>query len=361
MPVWWCRFNKLHLLEFLTVIKMSKNSKSIIAFVAVFFFLMSAYLYLYFWQIGRPVVAEWWLKNTIEKKEILSDSTPGPRIVIISGSNSLFGISGDVIEKKTGMKVVNLALHASLDIDYLAYILRRNIRNGDIVIAPLEYEYYRRDSTPTTWFVTNMLGWGGDYIKSRNFLDQARLITFTNKDRVVEGLLTGGSLKYAPLDEVIATVSASDFTYKKYLYSSMDRYGSMQMAYYDQGILVRMERQQDKYEGMLSYGKTDLAFTDYAESGINKLKNITEASGGMFYVTWPASIKTKFFNKDDKQAKLFTKNIKDKLTAMHVRVLCDPFYANLDFKLFTDTIYHLNRDGSVIRSDRLAECINRGK
>lgn len=302
-------------------------------------------------------MAEWWLKNTIEKKELLSDSTPGPRIVIISGSNSLFGISGDVIEQKTGMKVVNLALHASLDIDYLAYILRRNIRSGDIVIAPLEYEYYRRNATPTTWFVTNMLGWGGEYVKSMNIYDQSRLFIYTNKDRVIEGVLTGGDLKYAPLEEVISTSPASDFSYKKYLYSSMDRYGSMQMAYYDQGMLVRMEKQQDKYEGMLSYGKTDLAFTDYAERGINKLKNITELSGGKFYVTWPASIKTKFFNKDDRQAKVFTKNINDKLTAMHVNVLCDPFYANLDFKMFSDTIYHLNRTGSVIHSERLDECL----
>lgn len=361
MPVWWCRFNKFHLLELLTVMKMSKNSKSIITFVAVFVLFMSAYIYLYFWQIGRPVVAEWWLKNTIEKKEILSDSTPGPRIVIISGSNSLFGISGDVIEKKTGMKVVNLALHASLDIDYLAYILRRNIRSGDIVIAPLEYEYYRRDGTPTTWFVTNMLGWGGEYVKSLNIYDLVRLITFTNKDRVIEGILTGGDLKYAPLEEVIATTPASDFEYKKYLYSSMDRYGSMQMSYYDQGMLVRMERQQDKYEGMLSYGKKDLSFTDYARSGISKLKNITEASGGTFFVTWPASIKTKFFNRDDQQAIAFTKSIKENLESMHVRVLCDPFYANLDFKMFSDTIYHLNRTGSVIRSQRLAECLVKRK
>lgn len=341
--------------------EMTKNKKSIIAFVVVFLAGMSAYLYVYFWQTGRPVVAEWWLKNTLEKKELISDSTRSPRILFISGSNSLFGISGDVIEKKTGMKVVNLALHASLDIDYLVYVLRRNIKPGDIVIAPLEYEYYRRDDKPTTWFVTNMLAWGDDYVKSRNVYDLARLITFTNKDRIIEGVLTGGEKKYVSLDEVSSTEPTADFSYKKYLYTSLDKYGSMQMPYYDQGVLVRMERQQDKYEGTLSYAKTDLTFTDYAKSGINKLKNITEASGGKFYITWPASIKTKFFNKEDQKAITFTKSIRDNLTAMHIRVLCDPFYANLDFKKFTDTIYHLNRDGSVIRSERLAECLNKSK
>lgn len=120
------------------------------------------YFYLYFMQIGKPVVAEWWLKNTIEKKELISEATHGPRVVFISGSNSLFGISGDIIERKTGMKVVNLGLHANLDIDYLVYILRRNIKEGDIVIAPLEYQYYRKDNTPTSWVVTNMPAWGGN-------------------------------------------------------------------------------------------------------------------------------------------------------------------------------------------------------
>lgn len=341
--------------------KMSKYSKSIIAFVAVFVFLMSAYLYLYFWQIGRPVVAEWWLKNTLEKKELISDSTNTPRIVFISGSNSLFGISGDVIEKKTGMKVVNLALHAGLDIDFLVYVLRRNIKPGDIVIAPLEYQYYRKDSNPTTWFITNMLGWGGDYVRSRNLYDQIKLFTFTNKDRVIEGLLTGGDAKYASIEEVSSSVPSVDYSYKKYVYTSLDKYGSIQMLYYSQGILAKMERQQNKYEEILSYGKSNLTFTDYAKSGIGKLKNITEDSGGTFFVTWPASIKTKFFNKDDQQAKAFAKNIKETLESMHVHVLCDPFYANQDFKMFSDTIYHLNRTGSVIRSERLAECLVKRK
>ncbi|ELO0856429.1 hypothetical protein ACY2PI_002271 [Citrobacter amalonaticus] len=336
---------------------MSKNSKSIITFVAVFVLFMSAYIYLYFWQIGRPVVAEWWLKNTIEKKEMISDATPGPRIVIISGSNSLFGISGDVIEKKTGMKVVNLALHASLDIDYLVYVLQRNIKKGDIVIAPLEYQYYRRDSTPTTWFINNTLAFGGDYFRSKSIIDQMKFITFTHKDRVIEGLLTGGQNKFLSLGDVASTPPDEAFSYRKYLFTSLDKYGSMQMAYYDQGALVRMEKQQKKYEEILSYGKNDLSFTNYAEAGINQLKSITEANGGQFYVTWPASINNKYFNKDDKEAQAFSNNIKVKLAAMHIRVLCDPFYANLGFKMFTDTIYHLNRTGSVIRSERLSECL----
>ncbi|GEM_PF-1594257 len=345
----------------MTVIKVTKNIKLIITFATLSALLFAGYVCAYYMQIGKPVIAEWWLKNTLEKKELISESTTGPRIVIISGSNSLFGISGDVMERKTGMKVVNLALHANLDIDYLVYVLRRNIKKGDIVIAPLEYEYYRRDETPTTWFITNMLGWGGDYVRTRSVYEQARLLSFTSKDRVIEGLVTGGPNKYAPYDEVKAMQPASDYSYRPYLYTSLDKYGSMQMPYYDQGILVRMELLQDKYRGTLSYGKTDLSFTDYARDGIMAMKDITEAAGGKFYGTWPASIHSQFFNKDDKQAKIFSQNIKEKMAALHIRMLCDPFYANLDFKMFTDTMYHLNRTGSMIRSERLALCLSKAE
>lgn len=340
---------------------MAKNIKLIITFVFLSSALFMGYFYLYFMQIGKPVVAEWWLKNTIEKKELISEATHGPRVVFISGSNSLFGISGDIIERKTGMKVVNLGLHANLDIDYLVYILRRNIKEGDIVIAPLEYQYYRKDNTPTSWVVTNMPAWGGEYLHTLSIYKQIRLISFTNKDRIIEGLMLKNENKYVSIDKVASAAPSNNYSYKKYLYTSLDQYGSMQMAYYDQGVLVKMERRQDKYEDILSYGKDDLSFTKHAQMGINKLKEITESHGGKFYITWPASIKNKFFNKDDKQAQIFSKNIKDKLQGMNISVLCDPFYANLEFKMFTDTIYHLNRSGSIIRSERLAECLNQSQ
>jgi len=340
---------------------MSKNHKSLAVFIISFTFCLVAYVGVFFWQIGRPVIAEWWLKNTAEKKESISRTSGSSRIVFISGSNSLFGISGDVIAAKTGRDVVNLGLHAGLDIDYLVYFLKKNIKQGDIVIAPLEFKYYLRDEKPTSWVISNMLAWGGEYIKQLSMFEMIKFITYTSKDRIVEGVITGGDNKYDDLDKVLATPFATLHTYRPYNYSSLDRYGSMQMAYYNQGVLVRMQKQQSNYEKILSYDKNDLSFTSHAAEGILALKKIAESNGGEFYVTWPASIDNHWFNNHDQQSIIFTDNIKTHLNEIGVKVICDPFYSNLDFKLFTDTIYHLNRDGSVIRSERLAECLSRSR
>lgn len=84
-----------------------------------------------------------WIYYAYQKKEDYGRYIKDRRkIVIISGSNSLFGLSAEQIEQKLSLPTINYAVHAGLGIDFLLYKSRKIINDGDIVILPLENIHY---------------------------------------------------------------------------------------------------------------------------------------------------------------------------------------------------------------------------
>jgi len=64
-----------------------------------------------------------------------------PHLIVISGSNALYSIDSPTLEAALGRPVTNLAQHWGLGL-YAAERLTEHLRPGDVVLAPLEYEYY---------------------------------------------------------------------------------------------------------------------------------------------------------------------------------------------------------------------------
>jgi hypothetical protein len=75
-------------------------------------------------------------------KQLLLEREPSPRIVMVGGSNLVFGINSPEIERRTAYHPVNMGLNVG---DGLAFMLRNvepRLRPGDIVIVSPEYENF---------------------------------------------------------------------------------------------------------------------------------------------------------------------------------------------------------------------------
>ncbi len=70
------------------------------------------------------------------------------KLVVISGSNSLYGISCARILAKTAMPCVNGGTAATFDFSYTVNLLQPYLRRGDIVYMPLEYNIYLEHTSP---------------------------------------------------------------------------------------------------------------------------------------------------------------------------------------------------------------------
>jgi hypothetical protein len=95
-------------------------------------------------KTDRMVGTADWLDVMLKKKaEMVSQTEPnGRRILIVSGSNALLGISAKNIAQTTGVKTINLGSHAGLGGEYILNWAEKFIRKDDIILMPLEYDLY---------------------------------------------------------------------------------------------------------------------------------------------------------------------------------------------------------------------------
>jgi hypothetical protein len=69
-------------------------------------------------------------------------SLPSPKLVFIGGSNLMFGLDGERIEKELGVGVVNMGFNGFLGPRFLINEVRDSLHAGDVVVVSFEYEAY---------------------------------------------------------------------------------------------------------------------------------------------------------------------------------------------------------------------------
>ncbi len=82
-----------------------------------------------------------WEHDLFGYKDRIAAGKPSPKIIIVGGSNALFGVSASQIESELGIPAVNYAN----DVWLSTYLLERGkavAGKGDIMLIPLEYEFY---------------------------------------------------------------------------------------------------------------------------------------------------------------------------------------------------------------------------
>lgn len=327
-------------------------------FVIASFGMLSYYL-LYTHQMGAPVKAEWWLKEAVVKKTKLLEKIDAPeRIIIISGSNSLFGFDSTVIEKGTGIPTFNFGLHASLDISYLEKIAKKITKQGDIIIAPLEYSFYLRENRYSDWFINNMLGWGSDYISDLSFIDKLKFFSHTEAKRVFEGLLATPRVVMASDYDVNRFIPRGE--YRGYSYKSVKTNGDIITPDGSTKYVMDLVNGKADKSNILNY-QSDKKPQRYSISQIQKLKKTIESKGGRLIIIWPVSMETKFFNANNELSTSFIHLISTEMSNSGINVYCDPYEFNIHHSYFFDTYYHLNNKGEVLRSKKVMECLKREK
>ena len=67
----------------------------------------------------NPAKGSYWIAKVLTyQDELLEASKDKPRLIIIGGSNGLYGFDGNYLEKYSGYDVVNLAVHLGFDLPF---------------------------------------------------------------------------------------------------------------------------------------------------------------------------------------------------------------------------------------------------
>lgn len=306
-------------------------------------FLISTIVFLSFvsFQIGSPTESSRWISEINTIKSRIAESINKPKLIVVSGSNGLFGISCQMIQKETEFPCVNGATSAGLQLDYIVYFARSLASEQDIVLLALEYGMYKYDGKVSDVLIDYVLARDPDYIISSNLIRKIRLLGGMSFKRLTKGIIA----KFQPPKK----------RKDGYQSNTIDDYGDetnnseANMTEYHYQRVASEQPMQSLLEG--GY------FT--STTGMNVIKefvNWCRQNNIKVIATWPNTIGFEEYAKPETEK--YFQSIKDFYQSIEVDILGQAQDFMYDRSFFYDTIYHLNDRGTRRRTQKLIELLS---
>lgn len=314
--------------------KTSKYLSSIISgiLLSILIFLLAV-----FYQLGAPTESSRWTYELYTIKTKIAESIKTPKIVVVAGSNALFGISCKIIREETKFPCVNAATYAGLGIDYILDRGRSLLQPGDTVILPLEYEFYTDDGKLNGALIDYVLARDLEYLKSLNLLDQIRFITGVSMTRVQDGILAR-----------LGTPKQWQSHYKsKNLNQYGDDTGNRASDMTKKEFKALEELQPKELQGYIK--------SSYGMKAINNFVYWSQKNNIKVIATWPNTFWFEAYQ--EQKAKEFFQSINDFYQTIKVPLLGTYRDFMYDKSMFYDTSYHMNDKGVRYRTKQLIDLL----
>jgi hypothetical protein len=306
-------------------------------------------------QLGAPVAAEYWVPEAAVVKLATARSLPGPKIVVVGGSNALFGVDSALIERETRRPTVNLGLHAGLSLDYLLAIARPVLSPGDVVVLSLEYGYYETVNPSPSWFSSNIMAWDPGYLRGLRPAERLDFALSAAAKRVVNGAVAA---LYAPRlrqahGRVVRPREALLEEARAVWRSG--RYGAEPVVYSFRSMDERGDIRNNAGAGYRdTLGALPASVFTYSAEPWERLQRFQEdcrRRGVRVVLSWPALPDR--LGGDPAAIRRHLDAIRRQAAALGLASLGEPGEYFLDPRYFFDTLYHLNDGGRTIRTARL--------
>ena len=143
-------------------------------------------------NLGVPSGSSRWAYELNQQKRRAAEQAASPRLLLVGGSATLFGISAKEIQAQTGYNTINLATHAALGTTYILQLAKQVAKPGDTVLLVFEYELYTWGKLDQAWVDAMLV----DYIVSRDpaffwrlsIPEQWHIFMLISTHRIVDGL-----------------------------------------------------------------------------------------------------------------------------------------------------------------------------
>jgi hypothetical protein len=128
--------------------------------------ILALFIALFYRQLGAPTESSRWCYEINAQKRHQAEAIPSPRLLLVGGSSTLFGLSARQIREQTGYPTVNLGTHAGLGAQYILSLAQTIAKSGDTILLGFEYELYDYPAAVT------VKGWSDslflDYVFARD-------------------------------------------------------------------------------------------------------------------------------------------------------------------------------------------------
>jgi len=140
-------------------------------------------------QFGVPTRSTAWSYEINQKKLQRAASIGKPKLLLVGGSATLFGVQAELIEKTLDYPTVNMGTHAGLGLAYMLHLVKQVAWPGDTVVLAFEYNTYgyglvRRDPV----FVDYLLARDPAYFRGLPLQARFEIAMMTTMPRVRKGV-----------------------------------------------------------------------------------------------------------------------------------------------------------------------------
>lgn len=253
-----------------------------------------------------------------------------PKLVILSGSNALFGFSAQRMHDVYGVSAVNAAVHAGLGIDYILYYARQQIAPGRVFVLPLEYQLYGKRELAHYALLYQMTGYDPEYFLSLSFTDKLTTIaeiSLFNRVDLVKNLL-----------------------WRKPR-SESDGYQSRTLNSYGDQTANRIElRTKSMLDNVKRQAPALFLHDDAAWQAIAKFASDAKNAGAKVVLAYPNIYSGAL---DLKRNSSFFRELNPRADAIGLQIIGTPSASAFEDGDTFDTVYHQNAYGQTRSTDRL--------
>lgn len=309
---------------------MKKSRKHLLAAILTGVLLLSPFVTTAAVTFGAPMQYDDTFLGEMKDKHARLTSVKGDKIVLIGGSSLAFGMDSALLEKYTGMPVVNYGLYATLGTKAMLDMSRSHIGRGDIVVICPETD----EQTYSLYYNAHSV-WQALDSDFSMFRDVGK----SNFGKLMSALpeFAKEKLNFIRLDAKPAPsgIYAED-SFNEYGDISVERKYNEMPTNYDPSMEIS-----------LTTALLDADFIDY----LNDFADDCERKGAKVYFSFPP-INADAVISDEAETEEFYRTLGESLD---FPLISDVYDYILPSAYFYDTNFHLNSRGALLRTSLLAD------
>lgn len=271
------------------------------------------------------------------KTEAVLNVSDQPKLLVIGGSNALFGVSCELLQSQIQFPCVNGATQAGLGIKYMFDRAKSWLKPGDTILLVLEYFHYRDGDLPNDMVIDYVFAHDPDYLNRTDLKTKFQFFTGISFERILRG--------------VGAKISPPKPRMSGYQSETLNKLG-------DETNNSEDNRPPEGVSRIQAVSAIDVSSLKSAanNSGVQTIESFVDwcnENDVKVLATWPNTIWFDQYSEPTNQA-LF-RDIESLYSRLNVPMLgqfSDFMFAR---SMFYDTGYHLHDRGVAVRTELLAQ------
>ncbi|MEA2019425.1 MAG: hypothetical protein U9N59_13385 [Campylobacterota bacterium] len=311
--------------------------KFFIQFFTTVFILFIIWIGVVFFQTQNATKSSQWVYDAYGKKTKIANNIKEKKIIIVAGSNALFGIDSKKLSKTFKIPVVNFGVNAGVLLPYTLYKAKKVIKEGDIVLMPLEYPMYVYDGVPNEQMIDFIFSRDFDMFWNLTFKEQFYMVWNVTLNRIYRGLKAeGGKVVREGLFGVHHIDKNGDQTKTKKKY---------QNKWMKDQIYNNFAKNPESYGARYNEDSLSWSYIEKFTSWCN------ENNVKMIFMPSTLLKHKKYFK--DKKESWFYKNLKSIIEEKGLNYVGNPYDYMYHKKYYFDSNFHLTKKGRKKRTNKM--------